>query len=145
MFCKNCGKPVDDNVAVCPYCGTQTAPANAQAAAPAPEAPATPGTGPLAGKRFVITGTLSQPRETFERLIRENGGSVQSSVSRKTDYLLVGADPGGGKFDKAQALGTPQLDEAAFHALLGEAPTPPVAAPTGTPAPIQDDLFGDLA
>lgn len=40
MFCKNCGKPVDDNVAVCPYCGTQTAPANAQAAAPAPEAPA---------------------------------------------------------------------------------------------------------
>ena len=112
---------------------------------PAPEAPATPGTGPLAGKRFVITGTLSQPRETFERLIRENGGSVQSSVSRKTDYLLVGADPGGGKFDKAQALGTPQLDEAAFHALLGEAPTPPAAASTEAPAPIQDDLFGDLA
>lgn len=40
MFCKNCGKPVDDNVAVCPYCGTQTAPANTQAAAPAPDAPA---------------------------------------------------------------------------------------------------------
>ena len=115
----------------------------------------------LAGKQFVITGTLSQPREIFECLIRDNGGAVQSGVSKKTDYLLIGADPGGSKYTKAQALGTPLLDEAAFMALLGAGaeqgepakpgpsaaqPAPAEQKPPAAPAQalIQDDLFGEL-
>ncbi|MEG2415772.1 MAG: BRCT domain-containing protein, partial [Kiritimatiellia bacterium] len=104
---------------------------------------------------FVITGTLSQPRERFEALIREQGGSVQPSVSGKTNYLLAGADPGGSKYTKAQQLGTSILDETAFHTLLEQeksAPasasvspsTPPSAkrSPNVTDGYIQGDLFG---
>ncbi len=89
---------------------------------PKPEAEAPKGSA-LAGLAFAITGTLSQPREAFERMIRENGGTVQGAVSKKTSYLLVGAEPGGSKFSKAQALGTPLLPEADFMALLaGQGP-----------------------
>lgn len=115
---------------------------------PKPLAEAPVGTA-LAGKSFVITGTLSKPRETFERLIRENGGAVQSSVSKKTSYLLIGADPGGSKYNKAQALGTPMLDEAQFATLLGQADSAPAEPETPPPSPaatpyVQDDLFGGL-
>ncbi|MEG2465465.1 MAG: NAD-dependent DNA ligase LigA [Kiritimatiellia bacterium] len=109
----------------------------------------------LAGMSFVITGTLSQPRERFEALIREQGGSVQPSVSGKTNYLLAGADPGGSKYTKAQQLGTSILDETAFHTLLEQeksAPasasvspsTPPSAkrSPNVTDGYIQGDFFG---
>lgn len=90
----------------------------------------------LSGKSFVITGTLSAPRETFEARIRSNGGTVQSTVSKKTTYLLIGSDPGGSKYTKAQKLGTPMLTEAEFNALLAEAPeaAEPTEAPA-TPAP----------
>ena len=108
---------------------------------PKPAEAEAPTGGALAGKAFVITGTLSQPREAFERLIRQNGGTVQGAVSKKTTHLLAGANPGGSKWDKAQALGTPVLDEAAFLALLG---APPPAKPAA-PAYVQDDLLGDLA
>src|SRR5207247_9130980 len=56
---------------------------------------AAPATGPLVGKTFVITGTLPNlSREEATARIEEAGGKVTGSVSKKTDYLLVGADPG---------------------------------------------------
>ena len=74
--------------------------------------------GPLVGTTFVLTGSL----EGFSRgeataLIEDRGGKVTSSVSKKTDYVVVGADPGS-KFDKAKQLGIETLDEAAFKELL---------------------------
>lgn len=71
----------------------------------------------LSGKTFVITGTLSQPRGDFKKRIEQAGGKVSSSVSKKTDYLLVGAEPGS-KFNKAQSLGVAVLDEEAFNSLF---------------------------
>jgi DNA ligase (NAD+) len=83
------------------------------------EGPA-PGTeGPLAGKTFVITGTLpNMSRERAAEAIEQAGGKVTNSVSKKTDYLVVGADPGGSKFNKAQEIGTEQIDEARLEDLL---------------------------
>ncbi len=85
---------------------------------PKPELPQT-STTTLAGLSFVITGSLSQPREVFEKLIRENGGTVQTSVSKKTSYLLIGDNPGGSKYNKAQALEIPMLSEADFMSKIG--------------------------
>jgi DNA ligase (NAD+) len=76
--------------------------------------------GPLTGKIFVLTGTLnSLTRGQAEDRIKSLGGAVGSSVTKKTDYLVVGADPGS-KLEKAQRLKVPVLDEAAFLALLGD-------------------------
>jgi len=79
-----------------------------------------PGTeGPLAGRTFVITGTLpDMSREKATERIEEAGGKVTGSVSKNTDYLVAGEDPGGSKFTKARELGTEILDEAALVALL---------------------------
>lgn len=71
----------------------------------------------FAGKSFVITGTLSQPRNHFKNLIEANGGKVSGSVSKATDYLLCGIDPGS-KHDNAKKLGVEILDEDQFSALL---------------------------
>jgi DNA ligase (NAD+) len=73
--------------------------------------------GRLAGKTFVITGTLSKPRNHFKNLIEQEGGKVTGSVSAKTDYLLCGEDPGS-KLDKAKKLKVEILDEDTFAALL---------------------------
>ena len=83
------------------------------------EGPA-PGTeGPLAGRTFVITGTLpGMSREKAAEAIEAAGGKVTNSVSKKTDFLVVGADPGGSKFNKAQEIGTEQIDEARLEELL---------------------------
>jgi DNA ligase (NAD+) len=83
------------------------------------EGPA-PGTeGPLVGKTFVITGTLpSISREKATEAIEGAGGKVTNSVSKKTDYLVVGADPGGSKYNKAQEIGTEQIDEDRLNELL---------------------------
>ena len=76
---------------------------------------------PLAGKTFVITGTLaSLSRENARALVESLGGRVTSSVTRKTDYVVVGESPGG-KADDAQRLGVAILDEAAFLDLTGRA------------------------
>jgi DNA ligase (NAD+) len=75
--------------------------------------------GPLTGKTFVLTGTLSSlTRGQAEERIKSLGGAIGSNVTKKTDYLIVGADPGS-KLEKAQRLKVPVLDEAAFLALLG--------------------------
>ncbi|MBU0491114.1 MAG: NAD-dependent DNA ligase LigA [Chloroflexi bacterium] len=75
---------------------------------------------PLAGLTFVITGTLpTLSRQDATAFIQAHGGKVTGSVSQKTAYLVVGADPGGTKYTKAQALGIPILDEARLRALIG--------------------------
>ncbi|MCC7178191.1 MAG: NAD-dependent DNA ligase LigA [Acidobacteria bacterium] len=73
---------------------------------------------PLAGKSFVITGTLdSMSREDAAARLEALGGKVTGSVSRKTSYLIVGAEPGS-KLEKARALGVPTLEEAEFLGLI---------------------------
>lgn len=91
------------------------------AAAPAPAESAAAQT--LAGLTFVITGTLpSLSRDEAAALIEQHGGKVTGSVSKKTSYLVVGESPGGSKFNKAQELGTPQLDEEGLRRLIEAGP-----------------------
>ena len=74
----------------------------------------------VAGKAFVLTGTLPTLKRTeATKRIKAAGGKVSGSVSKKTDYVVAGDDPGS-KHDKAQALGVEIIDEAALLALLGE-------------------------
>jgi DNA ligase (NAD+) len=74
---------------------------------------------PLAGKALVLTGGLrSLARDEAKDLVVRLGGRVAGSVSRKTDYVVVGEDPGS-KADDARRLGVPTLDEAAFLKLVG--------------------------
>ena len=73
----------------------------------------------VSGKSFVISGTLQKyPRKEAETIIKNLGGRVLSSVSKKTDYLVVGEDPGT-KLDKARELNVHILDEEAFEKMLG--------------------------
>jgi DNA ligase (NAD+) len=69
------------------------------------------------GKTFVITGTLSAPRQEFKKLIEDNGGKVSGSISSKTDFLLSG-EGGGSKQTKAESLGVPVIDEVALNKML---------------------------
>ena len=76
--------------------------------------------GPLAGKTFVLTGTLpSLTRERASELLVAAGGKVTSSVSKNTDYVVAGDDPGS-KYAKAQQFGVPVLDESGLRRLLGD-------------------------
>lgn len=80
---------------------------------------AAPKSSKLAGKTFVFTGELAnRTREEAGALVKQHGGTVTTSVSKKTDYVVVGADPGS-KYDKAKSLGVTILDEPAFEKLLG--------------------------
>jgi DNA ligase (NAD+) len=77
-----------------------------------------PGQGPLAGKTFVLTGTLPDlTREQASERIVAAGGRVTSSVSKKTDYLVAGENAGS-KLTKAESLGVPVLDEPGLLELL---------------------------
>jgi DNA ligase (NAD+) len=77
-----------------------------------------PGEGPLAGKTFVLTGTLPNlTREQATEMIAGAGGRVTGSVSRKTDYVLAGASPGS-KLAQAERLDVKVVDEEAFEALF---------------------------
>jgi DNA ligase (NAD+) len=76
--------------------------------------------GPLMGSTFVVTGSLTRwSRNEVESLIKRNGGAVGSSVTKKTNYLLAGENPGS-KLVKAQEYGTTVLDEDGFGTLLSE-------------------------
>ena len=80
----------------------------------------------LAGKTVVVSGSLEGfTREQAEEAIKDRGGKSPGSVSAKTMALVVGAEPGASKVSKAEALGVPIIDEAAFRVLLdtGELPT----------------------
>jgi DNA ligase (NAD+) len=74
---------------------------------------------PLAGKTFVLTGALSRPRDAVKDELEALGAKVSGSVSKKTDYVVAGEDPGS-KLAKAQELGVTVLDEAGLAALLAE-------------------------
>jgi DNA ligase (NAD+) len=72
----------------------------------------------LSGKTFVLTGTLpGLSRDEAKELIESRGGRVSGNVSKKTDYVVAGADPGG-KYDKARELGITLLDEEALLKLV---------------------------
>ena len=76
----------------------------------------------LAGVSVVITGTLPDfSREEAGEAVRQAGGKVTSSVSKKTDFVVAGENAGS-KYDKAVELGVPILDEAAFRVLLDQGP-----------------------
>ena len=78
-----------------------------------------PSSGPLSGLTFVVTGTLrSLSREEAKQLIEENGGKATDSVSKKTDYLVLGENPGS-KVDKAKSLGVKIIDEKELRKLTG--------------------------
>jgi DNA ligase (NAD+) len=101
--------------------------------------------GPLKDKTLVITGALSgMTREQAAELIQQAGGKVTGSVTKKTAYLVVGEEPGGSKYAKAQQLGIPLLDEAALLQLLDtsgldDAGTDAAAADQQTAPPAADD------
>ncbi|HET9315435.1 MAG TPA: NAD-dependent DNA ligase LigA [Vicinamibacteria bacterium] len=85
------------------------------------ETAAAPTSDALAGKSFVLTGGLdTMSREEARSAIETRGGRVATSVSKKTDYVVVGQDPGS-KLDKAKELGVTCLDETQFRELLGQA------------------------
>ncbi|MBV8513980.1 MAG: NAD-dependent DNA ligase LigA [Acidobacteria bacterium] len=72
----------------------------------------------FAGKSFVFTGGLAnRSREQAAELVQQHGGKISGSVSKKTDYVVVGTDPGS-KYDKAKDLGVPILTESEFEKLL---------------------------
>jgi DNA ligase (NAD+) len=81
------------------------------------------GPGPLDGQTVVVTGTLTAySRDVAAEAIAARGGKVTNSVSKKTAYVVVGADPGASKYTKAVQLGVPILDETGFEALLSGGP-----------------------
>ena len=73
----------------------------------------------LEGKAFVFTGSLAnRTREEAGEIVQQHGGKVISSVSKKTDYVVVGTDPGS-KYEKAKELGVPILSESDFERVVG--------------------------
>ena len=107
---------------------------------------AEPAEGPFTGKTFVITGThptMSRPQ--IEAFIQERGGRVTGSVTKKTDYLVVGEDAGS-KLTRARELGVAELSEAALLA-LAETPvasSSPAEAPDSAEIPAEEPLQTEL-
>ena len=83
-------------------------------------APQRAASGPLTGRTFVLTGTLpSLSRDEAKALLEAAGGTVVGSVSKKTDYVVAGADAGS-KLTKAQTLGVVVIDEKALREMIGQ-------------------------
>ena len=90
---------------------------------------------PLEGVTVVVTGTLvSYSRDGAAEAVQALGGKVTGSVSKNTDFVVVGADPGASKYDKAVKLGRPLLDDAGFVALLTDGPEAALALATAAGA-----------
>jgi DNA ligase (NAD+) len=92
--------------------------------------------GPLLGKTFCFTGSLSKPRKELEQLVEDHGGTLLSGVTKELNYLVM-ADPNSGssKSQKARQYGTLCIDEAGFFALIktdGKVKAKPAAAKTAT-------------
>ena len=88
----------------------------------------------LAGVSVVVTGTLAgMSRDEAGEAVRQAGGKVTASVSKKTSFVVAGENAGS-KYDKAVELGVPVLDEAAFHVLLTQGPEAVTPATPATPA-----------
>ena len=71
----------------------------------------------VSGKTFVITGTLSKPRDEYKEVLENLGANVTGSVTKKTDYVLVGENPGS-KYDKAKELGIKIISEEEYEELV---------------------------
>ena len=100
--------------------------------------------GPLVGVGCVLTGSLSRSRQEYARLIELAGGTVQSAVTSKTRYLIVGENVGATKTEKARELGTEVIDELRLRELLGisQGGVPDNKSTTASPAsPVQGMLF----
>ncbi|HVV88208.1 MAG TPA: NAD-dependent DNA ligase LigA [Kofleriaceae bacterium] len=78
--------------------------------------------GPLTGKTLVVTGTLSAPRGDVQKRIEAAGGKVAGSVTKKTSYLVAGADTGKAKLEAAEKHGVAVIDEAGLERLLAGEP-----------------------
>ena len=79
---------------------------------------------PLQGKRFVMTGRLtSMKRDEASRRILRLGGKVTQTISKKTDYIIIGANPGG-KASEAREMGVKSIEEEELLGLLGMEPMP---------------------
>jgi len=76
--------------------------------------------GPLAGKRVVITGTLSTDRISMQKMIRDAGGEAADSLTSSTAYLVVGEEPGATKLRDAKKFGIPEIDEKQLLKMLGK-------------------------
>lgn len=76
--------------------------------------------GALSGKTFVITGTLSQPRDYFEQLIAAHGGKATGAISKSTSYLLAGSGGQAPNGTRPSSLGVPVISEEDFNKLVGE-------------------------
>jgi DNA ligase (NAD+) len=93
---------------------------------------------PLEGVTVVITGSMERfSRDSATEAVQSRGGKVSGSVSKKTSYVVVGAEPGASKYEKALSLGSRILDEAAFALLLEGGPEA-VALPEPAPEPAED-------
>ncbi|HEU4349256.1 MAG TPA: helix-hairpin-helix domain-containing protein, partial [Actinoplanes sp.] len=97
---------------------------------------------PLAGLTVVVTGTLAtHSRDQATEAVTSRGGKVSGSVSKKTDFVVVGDNPGN-KYDKAIALKVPVLDEAGFAVLLADGPDAAREVAERAPA---SDAAGEVA
>jgi DNA ligase (NAD+) len=86
----------------------------------------------LAGRSVVVTGTLDRwSREDAEAAVKARGGKAPGSVSKKTDAVVVGNEPGAAKLAKARELRVPVLDESGFAHLLSTGEIIPAAAGAG--------------
>ncbi len=117
------GPSVSESIAsFCAEPGNRTVLEKLKAAGVATELPGAadvPSEGPLVGKSFVFTGRMeSMPRPDAEALVERMGATAQSSVTKKTTYLVAGEEAGS-KLDKAKKLGVSVLTEAEFLALIG--------------------------